>query len=57
MMRVGRLRLRTNGLVEVKNGLAVGDSLVVRGAEALREGASVRVVPSGAARGEGVKAS
>lgn len=48
--RVLDLGLRTpEGLVEVVSGLAVGDSLVVRGAEALRDGASVKVVPSGAA--------
>jgi multidrug efflux system membrane fusion protein len=39
------LGLRTaDGLVEVKDGLAGGDSLVVRGAEALRHGAAVRVM-------------
>ncbi len=43
--RVVTLGLRTpEGLVEVKNGLAPGERLVVRGAEALREGAKVRVV-------------
>jgi multidrug efflux system membrane fusion protein len=56
--RVLTLGLRTSdGLVEVKNGLAVGDSLVVRGAEALREGASIRVVRTGSTGNEGAKAS
>ena len=40
--RVLELGLRTaDGQVEVKRGLAVGDELVVRGAEALRTGAKV----------------
>lgn len=43
--RVLTLGLRTaDGQVEVKDGLAVGDSLVIRGAEALREGVAVRIV-------------
>lgn len=42
--RILSLGLRTpEGLVEVRQGLAPGESLVVRGAEALREGAAVRV--------------
>jgi len=42
--RVLELGLRTvDGLVEVRSGLAAAESLVVRGAEALREGAAVRV--------------
>jgi multidrug efflux system membrane fusion protein len=42
--RIVELGLRTpNGLVEVVKGLRVGESLVVRGGEALREGAKVRV--------------
>ena len=42
--RVLTLGLRTaGGLVEVRSGLAAGESLVVRGAEALRAGAAVRV--------------
>jgi multidrug efflux system membrane fusion protein len=46
--RVLTLGLRTaDGLVEVRGGLDVGDSLVIRGAEALREGANVRVVGLG----------
>jgi len=46
--RVLTLGLRTpDGMVEVKSGLAMGDSLVVRGAEALRNGAAVRIVPDG----------
>jgi multidrug efflux system membrane fusion protein len=32
-----------DGLVEVRDGLAPGETLVVRGAEALREGATVRL--------------
>ena len=43
--RVLTLGMRTHdGLVEVREGLKAGDTLVVRGAEALREGAAVRVV-------------
>lgn len=43
--RVLQLGLRTeSGLVEVLSGLKPGEQLVVRGAEALREGAAVRVV-------------
>ncbi|WP_438014295.1 efflux RND transporter periplasmic adaptor subunit [Sorangium sp. So ce315] len=50
--RVLSLGLRTpNGRVEVKSGLAVGERLVVRGAEALREGAQVRVAPPGSMPG------
>lgn len=46
--RVLSLGLRTaDGRVEVKSGLSPGEMLVVRGAEALREGVSVRVVPGG----------
>ena len=45
--RVLELGLRTaDGQVEVKKGLAVGEELVVRGAEALRTGA--KIVRSGA---------
>jgi multidrug efflux system membrane fusion protein len=53
--RVLTLGLRTpEGLVEVRDGLAPAESLVVRGAEALREGAAVRVVVPGAdGRGRG----
>jgi membrane fusion protein, multidrug efflux system len=44
--RVVDLGLRTaEGLVEVRRGLKVGEQLVVRGAEALREGAAVKVTP------------
>lgn len=43
--RVLTLGMRTSdGLVEVRDGLEAGDTLVVRGAEALRQGAEVRVV-------------
>ncbi|WP_437827185.1 efflux RND transporter periplasmic adaptor subunit [Sorangium sp. So ce1153] len=46
--RVLSLGLRTpDGRVEVKAGLSAGERLVVRGAEALREGAQVRVGPPG----------
>lgn len=42
--RVLELGLRTaEGLVEVRSGLAPAESLVVRGAEALRDGAAVRL--------------
>jgi membrane fusion protein, multidrug efflux system len=42
--RIVELGLRTpNGLVEVVKGLRPGENLVVRGGEALREGAKVRV--------------
>jgi multidrug efflux system membrane fusion protein len=48
--RVLELGMRTSdGLVEVRSGLAPAESLVVRGAEALRDGAMVRVVPPGGA--------
>jgi multidrug efflux system membrane fusion protein len=48
--RVLTLGLRTpDGMVEVRNGLSPNDSLVVRGAEALRNGAKVRVVTEGEA--------
>jgi membrane fusion protein (multidrug efflux system)/multidrug efflux system membrane fusion protein len=46
--RLLSLGLRTqDGRVEVKAGLAAGERLVVRGAEALRDGAEVRVEPAG----------
>jgi membrane fusion protein, multidrug efflux system len=42
--RVLTLGMRTaDGLVEVKSGLAPGETLVIRGAEALRDGAKVTV--------------
>ncbi|MBF5040936.1 efflux RND transporter periplasmic adaptor subunit [Aggregicoccus sp. 17bor-14] len=53
--RVVELGLRTTGgLVEVRQGLKVGEQLVVRGAEALREGAPVRIsaAPKTPVRGE-----
>jgi hypothetical protein len=47
--RVLQLGLRTaDGRVEVRDGLAVGERLVVRGAEALTEGAGVAVREAGA---------
>ncbi|WP_437807225.1 efflux RND transporter periplasmic adaptor subunit [Sorangium sp. So ce1078] len=46
--RVLSLGLRTaDGRVEVKSGLSAGERLVVRGAEALRDGSQVRVAPPG----------
>jgi multidrug efflux system membrane fusion protein len=48
--RVLELGLRTaEGLVEVKSGVRAGESLVVSGAEALRDGAAVRAEDAGAA--------
>jgi membrane fusion protein, multidrug efflux system len=48
--RVLQLGLRTpDGRVEVAQGLSPGEILVVRGGEALREGAKVRIVPGTAA--------
>lgn len=50
--RVLSLGLRTpDGRVEVKSGLSVGELLVARGAEALREGAQVRIAPPGSVPG------
>ena len=47
--RIVELGMRTKqGAVEIKSGIAAGESVVVRGAEALREGAAVRVVAPGA---------
>lgn len=47
--RVLTLGLRTTeGLVEVKSGLKSGEELVVRGAEALRDGLAVKVGAAGA---------
>ncbi len=44
--RVLQLGLRTaDGRVEVRGGLAAGETLVVRGAEALRDGAAIVVQP------------
>lgn len=52
--RVLSLGLRTSdGRIEVKSGLKVGEALVVRGAEALRDGAQVKVVEAGPATGPG----
>ncbi len=46
--RIVELGLRTaDGLVEVRRGLTPGVTLVTRGAEALRDGAKVKVVPPG----------
>ena len=51
--RVLTLGLRTpDGMVEVKNGLSSTDSLVVRGAEALRNGAKVRIVTEADSTGQ-----
>lgn len=48
--RVLTLGLRTSeGLVEVRGGLKAGEELVIRGAEALRDGLPVAVSPAGAA--------
>jgi RND family efflux transporter MFP subunit len=47
--RVLTLGMRTaDGLVEVRSGLAAGEQLVVRGAEALRDGAAVKIAAPGA---------
>jgi len=52
--RVLTLGLRTlDGRVEVKQGLSVGDLLVVRGAEALTEGAKVKLPGAGKPAGGG----
>jgi multidrug efflux system membrane fusion protein len=46
--RIVELGLRTpDGRVEIKRGLSTGELLVVRGAEALREGAVVKISDSG----------
>jgi membrane fusion protein, multidrug efflux system len=51
--RVLTLGLRTpDGMVEVRSGLSLNDSLVVRGAEALRNGAAVRIVSEGESAGQ-----
>jgi multidrug efflux system membrane fusion protein len=48
--RVLELGMRTtDGLVEVRAGLRPGESLVVRGAEALRDGAAVKIQEAGTA--------
>jgi multidrug efflux system membrane fusion protein len=48
--RVLSLGMRTaDGLVEVRSGLRAGETLVVRGGEALRQGAKVRAVSAPAA--------
>jgi multidrug efflux system membrane fusion protein len=45
--RILTLGMRTaDGLVEVRDGLVPGDTLVVRGAEALRSGAKVKISPA-----------
>lgn len=58
--RIIELGLRTDdGRVEVKKGLREGEQLVVRGAEALRDGASVRVAqgPTTPVKGEAGQAA
>lgn len=48
--KVVELGLRTaDGLVEVTSGLAIGDKIVVHGAEALEDGSPVRIVAPGSA--------
>ncbi|WP_437720979.1 efflux RND transporter periplasmic adaptor subunit [Sorangium sp. So ce861] len=50
--RLLSLGLRTaDGRVEVKSGLSVGERLVVRGAEALRDGSQVRIATPGSLPG------
>jgi multidrug efflux system membrane fusion protein len=45
--KILKLGMRTaDGLIEVLTGLQVGEALVVRGAEALRPGAPVKVMPA-----------
>jgi len=52
--RVVDLGLRTSdGMVEVRSGVQAGDKLVVRGAEALRDGAAVQVGGGGPSPGGG----
>jgi multidrug efflux system membrane fusion protein len=47
--RILKLGMRSaDGRIEVLTGLQAGDALVVRGAEALRNGAPVRISPAGA---------
>jgi membrane fusion protein, multidrug efflux system len=47
--RVLKLGLRSNdGFVEVQSGIRDGEAVVVRGAEALAEGAAVRIIRGGA---------
>jgi multidrug efflux system membrane fusion protein len=55
--RVVELGLRTSdGKVEVKKGVVGGDVLVVRGAEALRDGAPIKIVTPGELEGRKGKA-
>lgn len=52
--RVVELGMHTgDGMIEVKGGLEVGEQLVVRGGEALRNGAKVVIDPEGASRAGG----
>lgn len=54
MSRVIETGLRTGqGRIEVRAGLELGERVVVRGAEALRDGASVRIVGEAEAGGAG----
>jgi len=49
--RIVTLGLRTpDGLVEIRSGIALGEEVVVRGAESLRDGAAVRVATGSPAR-------
>jgi membrane fusion protein, multidrug efflux system len=50
--RILTLGMRTaDGRIEVRDGLAAGETLVVRGAEALREGVKVKIEKPGGAAG------
>ncbi|HUQ00882.1 MAG TPA: efflux RND transporter periplasmic adaptor subunit [Kofleriaceae bacterium] len=54
--RILELGMRTaDGLVEVKKGLVPGDKLVIRGAEALRDGAPIRMGTAPGAKPQGGK--
>lgn len=56
--RVLVLGMRTaDGRVEVKKGLSAGETLVIRGAEPLREGSTVRIAGPGKTPGPGASAA